>query len=118
MWALDLAVDVATLLLQDELSCYTADGANVVTCSLDDLVMGARGEGVLGLLIGGMLMLGFYKASDGSLAAASVLVAMIGPILLAFLPANLSTVAVTIMFLGLVGAGLALANKYLMSTGV
>lgn len=108
---------VDALMLQDELSCYLG-GSDPVNCALDQLVAGARGEAVLGVLLGGGLMLGFYKASNGSLAASSVLVAMIGPILLAFLPSNLSTVAVTIMFLGLVGGGLALANKYVMSEGI
>lgn len=102
----------------DALSCYIAENANMLSCGLGDVIAATRGEAILGLLGGGGLMLGFYQASDGSLAAASVLTLLVGPLLIPVLPAQLAAVATTIMFLGLVGGILSALNKYVMSTGV
>lgn len=107
-----------SLIINTWLDCYTADGANMLNCGLSHILQATRGETVFGLLIGGALMLGFYKASNGSLAAASVLTGLAGPLLIPVLPGQLAAVATTIMFLGLVGGMLSVLNKYVMSTGV
>lgn len=100
-----------------DLGCYVGNSPDPIGCSIDLLIAGAQGEFVLGLMLGGGLMVGFYNAGGGSLAAPSVLVALIGGILFPLLPASLTTVATTLMFLGLVGAILTLLKKYVMQPG-
>lgn len=87
----------------DALSCYT-DGLNWLQCGLDQLTVSAGGEGMFGLLVGGVLLLAFYMVSGGRLATASTLTVLIGGILVPALPAAYQGIAMAIMFLGLVGA--------------
>jgi len=86
----------------DELSCYL-NGSDWLGCALDQMTAATGGSGVFGLLVGGMLLTTFYLVSGGRLATASVLTVLIGGILIPALPASYQTIAITIMFLGLVG---------------
>jgi hypothetical protein len=87
----------------DALGCYL-DGSNWLDCGLSQLTAAAGGEGTFGLLVGGVLIFAFYVVSGGRLGTASTLTVLIGGVLIPALPASYQGVAVTIMFLGLVGA--------------
>jgi hypothetical protein len=87
----------------DALDCYTNDNDWLV-CALDQLTASAGGEGTFGLMIGGTLLTSLYLVSGGRLATASVVTVLIGTILVPALPASYRAMAVTIMFIGLVGA--------------
>jgi len=95
------------------LDCYL-DGQGWLQCALDQMVAATGGEGVFGLLVGSTLLLTFYIVSGGRLATASTLTVLIGTIMVPSLPSQYQTVAVTIMFLGLFGGLLKLAERYVL----
>jgi hypothetical protein len=86
------------------LDCYINNPFGWHTCALNQLTNATGGEGLFGLLTGSMILLTLYIASGGKLATAATMTVLIGGILVAALPASYQGVAITIMFLGLVGA--------------
>lgn len=100
-----------------ELSCYTG-GNDLLNCALSDLALSVGGDGVFGVLVAGTVLLVFYIASDGGLATPSVLTALLGGIMLSALPPQHSTIAMTIVLIGLTAALLSGAKKYVMSPGI
>jgi hypothetical protein len=88
----------------DALDCYIDNPFGWLNCGLSQLTAAVGGEGLFGLLIGGVTIMSFYIASGGNLATASTLTVLIGGLLVAALPASYQAIAITIMFIGLVGA--------------
>jgi hypothetical protein len=101
-----------------ELGCYTANNSDLLACSLADMSVATGGEGLFGILVGGATLLTFYIASDGGLATPGVLTALVGGILLPTLPPSYRSIALVIVFLGLVAAIMAGLKKYVMSSGI
>jgi len=87
----------------DALDCYI-NGNDWLNCGLTQLTAATGGEGLFGVLTGSTVLLAFYIASGGQLATASTMTVLIGGVLVAALPANYQAIAITIMFIGLVGA--------------
>lgn len=72
------------------------------------------GEPTVGVLISGVVLMSFYVAGRGNLAAPSVLLILMAPIALGFLPAWATGVAWTVGFVGLVSGLMSLARRYVM----
>jgi hypothetical protein len=108
----------STLGNETELACYTANNTDLLQCSLSDMGGATGGEGLFGVLVAGALMYTFYVASDGGLATPSVLTALTGGVMIPVLPPAYRTIALTVVFLGLVAALLTGLKKYVMSTGI
>jgi hypothetical protein len=80
--------------------------------SLGELGAAFGGPEVFAFLAGGVLLLSFYIASNGGLAAPATLTALVGGVLIASLPAGYQSMGQVIIFLGLVAALLAGFRKY------
>jgi hypothetical protein len=94
--------------------CYTDTSSNIIDCTVEGLHAGAGGAEVLGLLTASVLIVSFYVASNGGVAAAAVLTSVAGGVLVTTLPTQFQSTAQIVMFAGLVGAILALANRYVL----
>ena len=97
-----------------QLGDYTSGG--LLEAALTDLSAAVGGDAVFGLLVGGVLMLAFYLASNGGLATPATLTALVGGILIPALPPGFGRIAQVIIFLGLVAAIMAGLEKYVSNT--
>lgn len=93
-----------------QLSDYTSGG--LLEAALNDLAAAVGGDGVFGLLAGGVLIMSFYLASSGGLATPAVLTALVGGLMIPVLPAGFARMAQVIIFLGLVAALLAGLDRW------
>jgi len=87
-------------------------GTDMLEWSLGELGAAFGGEAAFGFMAGGVLLLSFYLASDGGLAAPATLTALVGGVLVAALPAGYQSMAQVVIFLGLVAALLAGFRAY------
>jgi hypothetical protein len=71
------------------------------------------GEPLLGSILGGSIILGFYISTD-NIIMPSVVTLLLGGVLLPVLPGSLINVARTIIILGLATGFLAVARRYLL----
>lgn len=99
----------------DALDCYIDNPFGWLTCSLNQLTAAVGGEGLFGLMVGSATIMSFYIASGGNLATAATLTVLIGGVLVAALPASYQGIAITIMFIGLVGAVLRGLETFVLS---
>lgn len=99
-----------------KLGCYGTANSDLLQCSLDDLASSVGGQAMFGFLVGGMLITGFYVASNGGLATASTLTAVIGALMIPALPPTYQGIAFIIIFLGIAGAVMSGLDKYVDST--
>jgi len=74
---------------------------------------GLLGEPLLGSILGGSVILGFYISTD-NIVMPSVVTLLLGGVLLPVLPGSLINVARTIIVLGLTTGFLAVARRYLL----
>lgn len=93
-------IGVISVFLQ--LSDYT-DG-KMLEAALADLAGALGGQTSFGLIVGALLMLSFYLASNGGIATPATLTALSGGILIASLPPGFQQMAQVIIFLGLAAA--------------
>lgn len=100
--------------LLQNITHYT-DG-KMFEAALADLAAAVGGQEVFGLLVGAVLMLAFYLASNGGMASVAALTALSGGLLIASLPPGFQRVAQVVIFLGLVAAVYALIDKFVDST--
>jgi len=94
--------------------CYQDSSTSALDCAVQGLFGAVGGEGIFALILSGVLVLGFYIASDGGLAVPSVLLTLMGGLIISSLPAQYRSTAQILIFVGLVSGLLALANKYVM----
>lgn len=107
-------ITLNTIVLQTATSCYE-EGNDIMGCIADDAVA-PFGTALFGLLVAGGMILGIWFAGDGDLATPAVLAILLGGIFLPFLSGGYVRIAQMFMFIGLVAALLAVAQKYVMST--
>jgi hypothetical protein len=93
--------------------CYVDSDQSMFGC-LFGTYTDSIGEELVGLLVGGMVMLGLYVASDGDLAVPAVVTTLFGGILIGALPGSYQDAAQVIMFLGLAAAIFGLLKVYLV----
>lgn len=91
--------------------------ASVHKCIFDPATTSTGGDPLFGLLVGGVVILSYFIASGGDLATPSVLTIIFGGILAQVLPGGLVGVAWAIAFVGLVGAIVAVSQRYVLSPG-
>lgn len=96
------------------LQCYVADGSNMLACLLADISASVGGEQWLGLLVGGVILVGFYIVSGGRLEVPTVVLILLGGAIVPMLPGHLAQLQTTIIILGLVSGFLAIGRRYLM----
>lgn len=100
------------------IDCYTqGTEGDLLTCVADDLVIAAGGQGVLGLLIGGVLLLALYIAGNGHPAPPVVVTILLGSALVPVLPAGYTTTAYAIVVLGIAFGVMAAAKRHVMHGG-
>jgi len=87
-------------------------GTDMLEWSLGELGAAFGGPEVFAFLAGGVLLLSFYIASNGGLAAPATLTALVGGVLIASLPAQYQSMGQVVIFLGLVAALLAGFRTY------
>lgn len=85
--------------------------------ALWDHLLGLIGEPATGVIIGGSLMLSFYIAGDGDIAAPSVATMLLAGIMVPILPGDARSSAYIIAFFGLVGAVVAVGRTYMLEGG-
>jgi len=100
-------------------SCYFGGGGtNGVTCLLDQLVGAFGGPGLLGLLIGAVVFVGFWIASEGDLATPTVALILTGTVLVGMVPGQYQQLAISVVTIGLAAAIWAVVKKYVLSGAV
>lgn len=97
-----------------QLSDYTSGG--LLKAALTDLAAAVGGDANFGLLVGGVLLLSFYIASNGGLATPATATALVGGIMIPALPPGFGRIAQVIIVLGLMAAIMAGLEKYVSNT--
>ena len=94
-------------------SCYF--GGDALGCLLDQLVSAFGGEAMFGLLLGAVIFVVFYIASNGDLAAPTVALILTGTVTVSMVPANYGRIAYGIVIIGLSAALWQVFQKYVLS---
>jgi hypothetical protein len=104
-----------------DLSCYTSGDspadADLYGCMVNDAAAAFGGQEILGLFVGAGIMLALYIASDFEPAAPTVGTILIGSMLIPALPAQYSSIGVTMMVLGAVIGIFVAAQRYVLEVG-
>lgn len=77
----------------------------------------ALGEPLIGLFFGGVTILGMYLASGGNMESAAVLTILLGALMVPVLPGGLVGAAYAIATIGIAGAVISVAQKYVLNPG-
>jgi hypothetical protein len=106
-----------SMLLQVSNACSTSEWANGewFRCAFEPAVQSV-GEPTVGMLLGGTLVLAFYLAGGG-IAAPAVLTLLLAAAVVPLLPAGLIGIAAGIAFVGIVGALVAVGQRYVLPGG-
>lgn len=99
------------------LECWVDPDRNMARCAVEEY-RSPIGNALFGLIIGGIVMLPMYVASDGSLGVTAVITTLLGGALVPMLPGAYQGIALTIMLLGLVGSVFAVGVKYVARGGM
>ena len=94
-------------------SCYF--GSDPLSCLIDQWVVAFGGPNLLGLLAASLLFIGFYIASEGSVSVPAVALLLVGTVLIPALPAQYSSIATTVVFVGLAAAIFAVLQRYVLN---
>lgn len=97
--------------LQTDLDCYVSAGDRL-SCVYNDFAAATGSSAVFGLILGGVLMVAMYNASDGSLIVPAVVLILLGGFLVPILPAAVSGISGSIVILGLAAAVFAGLRRY------
>jgi len=108
-----LAVPLAEQPAAPGFECYVDSERSMFSCLFGSYTQ-PIGESLVGLIVGGMVLLGLYVASDGDLAVPAVVTTLFGGILVGALPGSYQSIAEVIMFLGLVAGVFAVLVRYLV----
>lgn len=98
-----------------QFGCYSDPGSDLLACALGDLATAVGGQIVFALIVGSVLLVSFWIASDGGLATPAVLTAIAGGLMIPALPPAYQGMALTVIFLGIAAGVLAGLNKYVSS---
>ena len=96
-------------------SCYF--GGDALACLLGQQVSAFGGEALYGLLLGSVLFVVFYIASEGSLATPTVVLILTGTVIVGMLPANYQSIAFGVVVIGLAAAIWQVIKTYILSGG-
>lgn len=108
-----LAVPLAEQPAAPGFECYVDSERSMWGCLFGTYTQ-PIGESLVGLIVGGMVLLGLYVASDGDLAVPAVVTTLFGGILVGALPGTYQSAAEIIMFLGLAAGVFAVLVRYLV----
>lgn len=97
-------------------SCYL--GSDALTCLIDQWINAFGGPELFGLLVASTIFIVMYIASDGSISVPAVAILLIGGPLIPLLPAQYSSLATTIVFIGLAAAVFAALQRYVANPSV
>jgi len=97
-------------------SCYF--GGDALDCLLSQLTAAFGGPALFGLLLGGVIFVTFYIASDGDLATPTVALVLIGTVIIPMVPEQFQQIAYGVVVLGLAGAIWGVLQQYVFSGGV
>lgn len=101
----------------ESLGCYIDNPNGWLECALGQQANALGSQITWGLVVGGMLILTFYIATDGGIAVPSMVTAILGGVMIPALPPAYQSMAMVIMFLGLVGAILSALARFVMQPG-
>lgn len=105
------------VIFQSNFDCWTGTGTNgapdILQCALDAIVA-PFGEALFGVFAAAFVILPLWLAGDGDLVVPGIAAMILGGIMLPVLPPDYANMAQVVMFLGLVAALLAVANRYFM----
>lgn len=100
------------------LDCYVAGTeGDLMTCVADDLALAVGGQGVLGLLIGGVVILALYIAGNGHPGPPVIVTVLLGAVLVPVLPAQFTATAYAIVVLGIAFGVMAAARTHVLHGG-
>lgn len=88
---------------------------NALQWLLDTIVSAFGGEAMFGLLLGAVIFLAFYVASNGDLATPTVALILTGTVTVSMVPGNYGEIAYGIVVIGLAAALWQVMQKYVLS---
>jgi len=94
--------------------CYTDGSTQALDCAVQGLFAGVGGQAIFALLVSGVLAVGFYTATNGGIAVPAVILTLMGGFMVVLIPPQYQSTAQILIFVGMVAALLALANRYVL----
>lgn len=94
-------------------SCYF--GGDALTCLLDQLVGATGGKALFGFLLGSIIFVVFYIASDGDLATPTTALVLTGTVFVGMLPSAFQDIAYAVVLIGLAAALWQVVKQYVLS---
>lgn len=88
---------------------------NALQWLLDLLVGATGGEALFGLLLGAVIFITFYIASEGDMATPTVALVLTGTVTVSMVPSNYQTIAYGIVLIGLAAALWQVAKQYVFT---
>lgn len=111
-------MNLTTLLQTSAIDCYVkGTEGDLLRCVADDLALSVGGQGVLGLLIGGTVLIALYFGGNGHPAPPVIVTVLLGSVLVPVLPAAYATTAYAILVLGVAFGVMAASNRYVFHGG-
>lgn len=93
-------------------------GGNALQWLLDTLVSAFGGPALFGLLLGSVIFVAFYIASNGDLATPTVALILTGTVTISMIPANYERIAYGVVVIGLGAALWQVLKQYVLSGAV
>ena len=102
-----------TTLEDSSLGCF-AEGTegDMTACVVDAVFAAGPAPGLMGLVLGGTLLTSLYIAGDGDATVPAVVTILLGSVLIPLLPAQHTTLAYTVVVLGLTVAVFAAWTRF------
>lgn len=108
---------IATIILQSIADSGPFDG-NALQWLLDLLVSAFGGQAMFGLLLGALIFVVFFVASDGSMATPTVALILSGTVIISMVPSNYARIAMGVVVIGFAGALWQVLKQYVLSGAV
>jgi len=90
-------------------------GGDALTWLLDTLVRSFGGPALFGLLLGAIIFVTFYIASEGDIATPTVALILTGTVTISMVPGNFGRIAYGVVVIGLAAALWQVLQRYVMS---
>lgn len=94
-------------------SCYF--GGDGLTCLLDQYVSALGGEALFGVIMGAVIFVAFYVASEGDMATPTVALVLTGTVIVPMVPGNYGDIGMGVVVIGLTAALWQAVQKYVLS---
>lgn len=94
-------------------SCYF--GGDALTCLLDQLTSAFGGVALFGVLLGAVIFVAFYIASEGDLATPTVALILTGTVTVSMLPGVYQRIAYGVVVIGVAAAVWQVLKQYFLA---